>query len=304
MNVLEIQRFEPKQKAENAFPLVIEVPHGATSEHHYRSVERLLKSSLPKDLIEYYFVNTDVGAPETAVSLARYLVGEKPGLLDSGGGACVSSVTLLRGIVPRTFVDFNRNLEDTEGPLEGAMTPGLPPYIVHPQDRELLQDFHRQYTHTVSHLVADILSQGGFLLALHTYAPRSIAVTVDGDIVDALKEAYQAENWSRWPRRPDVDLLTSDIEGNMWSKPELTRRLRTRFEAQGRVVGENDTYALHPQTRAHHYATRWPGRTLCLEINRDWLADPFIPFQELTVSPRRVDEVSTTLARAFVDVYN
>ena len=53
--------------------LLIEVPHGATRKSDYDAVVSKLKSTLPDQLDHFFFVNTDIGAPEGAQWLGRKL---------------------------------------------------------------------------------------------------------------------------------------------------------------------------------------------------------------------------------------
>ncbi|MEI6129601.1 MAG: hypothetical protein WCR59_06000 [Planctomycetota bacterium] len=51
--------------AANAPPqLLIEVPHGATRTEHFTTLAGWLHGDYPADLIDFFHVNTDVGAPE------------------------------------------------------------------------------------------------------------------------------------------------------------------------------------------------------------------------------------------------
>ncbi|MCC7110979.1 MAG: hypothetical protein IT382_16925, partial [Deltaproteobacteria bacterium] len=49
-----------------AADLLLEVPHGATRAHHFAALKGQLKGPFPDDLLDFFFVNTDVGAPEAA----------------------------------------------------------------------------------------------------------------------------------------------------------------------------------------------------------------------------------------------
>ena len=66
--VCEIEEFAAHGAGRDRKParLLIEVPHGATTATHFAALRRRLRGSYPDDLREFYFVNTDVGAPETA----------------------------------------------------------------------------------------------------------------------------------------------------------------------------------------------------------------------------------------------
>jgi hypothetical protein len=47
-----------------------------------------------------------------------------------------------------------------------------------------------------------------------------------------------------------------------------------------------------------HHAARWPGRTLCVEVRRDLLADPWDPFVEMVISPTHTARLAAPLAAA------
>jgi len=58
------------------------------------------------------------------------------------------------------------------------------------------------------------------------------------------------------------------------------------------------SYALHPSTLAHAFASKSPGRTLCLEVRRDLLVEEFTPFAEMRADPQKLERIALTLARA------
>ena len=116
--------------------LLIEVPHGATAEEHYRELAEQMHSDLPAHLERFFFVNTDVGAPECAEALAAALVARQPEL----------TVLLLRCLIPRTLIDCNRLIDaDPARYAEGGVTPGVAPYVDHPADRRLLLSRYSAY---------------------------------------------------------------------------------------------------------------------------------------------------------------
>ena len=91
---------------------LIEVPHGATREEHFDAARGRLAGEYAAELKEFFFVNTDVGAPEVAAEIARQLA-------EAGHAVCT-----LRGLLPRTFIDCNR---DIDAGLRGdEMTPPVP----------------------------------------------------------------------------------------------------------------------------------------------------------------------------------
>ncbi|MEM1022171.1 MAG: N-formylglutamate amidohydrolase [Myxococcota bacterium] len=284
--VLDVERFGP---AEGSPDLVIEVPHGATETQDYLRLEARLQGEQPADLVAFFHVNTDVGAPELATSVASKL---------SARGV---AVLVLRCRVPRTFVDTNRRLDTDPGLAEtnavsGRITPGLAPWLTQPEDQALLVELHRQYTLAVEAVLADALPQAGLLL-LHSYAPRSVDVEVTERIVDDLRAAYEPDKAETWPLRPPIDLIHRLPDGRSLQPVGFFEALNRAFDGV-ELVGDNLSYPLHPVTMAHGHAIRWPGRVVCLEVRRDLLADPFVPLKPVRISSCKVDR----LARPLTDV--
>jgi len=139
---------------------------------------------------------------------------------------------------------------------------------------------------------------GGFTLFVHTYAPRSIDVTVDADIGAKLRAAYAPDRVGSWPLRPAVDLITHDPDGRELAATELAQCAQAEFTAAGFEVARNSTYALHPITLAHTFASQRPQATLCLEVRRDLLLREFVPFVELLPDAAAVDRAAAPLAAA------
>ncbi len=260
--------------------LLLEVPHGATRAEHYDTLRRALVGSYPDDLREFYFVNTDVGAPELALRVALAVVAAEP-------ERCVA---VLRCLVPRTFVDCNRLIEAAPA----GMTPGVHVWVKDPRDLELLLARYGAYRRLAESLYEGICGRGGLALMVHSYAPRSIDVPVDEKIVASLRAAYRPENIGNWPLRAEVDLIADDPEGRLLACEPLLREL---LASDLRAV-RCGSYALHPSTLAHAFATKYPGRTLCLEVRRDLLVAEFTPFAEMRADPRKLERIALPLARA------
>ena len=268
---------------------LIELPHGATRRLHFDALRSRLRGPLPDDLVEFFFVNTDAGAPECADEIARALVGR---------GA---SVLVLRSLIPRTLIDCNRVVEGR--PARGEMTPAIAEYVRDEADARELVRLHGAYQESARRAYREVCGSGGLALTLHTYAPRSVKVErFDEGIVPALRAAYEPEAYERWERRPDVDLITEDEGGRRLAPPEIVEALRVEFAAIGVAVAENATYRLHPETLGHVHSTAYPGRVLCLEISRALLADPFTPFAEMRIGPERVRRMAAPIAAALARV--
>lgn len=278
-------------RASESPDLLLEVPHGATRAADFDRLHAVLRGPFPPDLREFFFVNTDVGAPEVALRVAERVVAADPR----------RSALVIRCRIPRTFVDCNRLIDLDAQPrasAAGELTPGLHAWVRDPEDRRLLLERYRAYREEVERTCASVCANGGQAVMVHSYAPRSVDVPVDERIVEHLRAAYAPERLETWPLRSPVDLIVDDLEGTRLADPDLVERLRVGFAAAGFGVVQNGAYALHPATLASALARRYPGRTLCLELRRDLLVPAFTPFQEMHVDPAKVDRLAAPLAAA------
>lgn len=268
--------------------LLIELPHGATRTADYEALRSRLAGSLPDNLEAFFYVNTDIGTPESAAWLVEALAGE-------GYGALV-----LRCLVPRTFIDCNRVVAGSvQGAVIDGLTPAVAAYIEVAEDRALLEGLHREYHALVERAYVAICGAGGLALQLHSYAPRSVGIDrIDGEIVAALRRAYEPAVYATWPERPAVDIICAGTDGTMWAAPELVAAVRAAFAAIDVAAEENATYRLHPATMGYQYARAYPGQVLCVELNRGLVADPFVPFGESPIGPAKVERMSRPLASA------
>ena len=288
--VCDVTRVRGARAPADAVPdVLLEVPHGATKAEHFASLRADLVGSYPDDLRDFFFVNTDVGAPEVAERLAARLVADDP----------TRTALVVRCRLPRTFVDCNRVIApDAVGAPSGAgaMTPGLMPWVTHPADRTLLLERYAAYRALVTNAVETVMGARGLALFVHTYAPRSVDVAVDEHVVASLREAYRPEVVDRWPLRPEVDLITRDPDGRRLADEGLVAALHAAFAAAGVGSTEDHAYTLQPSTMAAVHAARFPGRTLCFEMRRDLLVAEFTPFAEMGVDPAAAERMAGILA--------
>lgn len=275
-------------RATGAPDLLIEVPHGATRTEDYASLAARLSSPLPPSLIEFFYVNTDVGAWELAEAVAARLSELQP----------ERTIALLRCRIPRTFIDCNRRVDAAPEDFKaGRVTPGLMPWITTQEDRALLRGLYDRYVSAVNACAA-ALSRDAAVLLPHSYAPRDVDVEVDHAIVESLRRAYTPEIEPTWPLRPMVDVISRGLDRVSYAPEAVVTALREGLAAVDVPVGDGETYPLHPSTLAWDHAQRLPGRVLCIEVRRDLLADPFDPFVEMRISPEKVARLAAPIASA------
>lgn len=277
------------QVGESAHPdLIIEIPHGATTTGDYERLAAKLTGPLPEGLIDFFYVNTDSGAPELAQAIAERLVAGEPS----------RTVTILRCRIPRTFIDCNRVLDlDLHQYEAGNVAPGLFPWVDTDEDSKLLRGLYDRYMDTIDHAV-DGLAPDGAMLLMHTYAPRTVGVEVDMDIVQSLHWAYQPEVYRSWPERPEIDIVGRTPDGTRHAPPAVVEALEEELDALGMAVGDSHTYPMHPSTMGYVHAMRTPGRTMCLEVRRDLIVERFEPFSEAAIDPERVGVWADRITRA------
>lgn len=278
-------------EAEGPARLLVEVPHGADRYAHYRALAERMVGSLPDQLEHFFFVNTDVGAWQLGVAVARSLVAADPSL----------TVELVRCRIPRTFVDTNR-VPGGGGEVDlrdGGMTPGLAPYIDHPDDRRLLSRLHGAYLDAVQGRLDAICGEGGYAFLPHTYGPVTMGIDrVDHHIVERLHWALAPERADTWPLRPEVDLIHADAEGTSYAPAGAIEALRRGYEALGIAIAENETYRMHPSTMGMVWSQRHPNQVLSLEVRRDRLVREWTPFAEMEVQEASVRHFGGPIAEA------
>jgi N-formylglutamate amidohydrolase len=277
-------------RAGGAPDVLLEVPHGATRAADFDGLRSGLRGNYPGDLRDFFFVNTDVGAPDVARRVAELVSAGDPR----------RSAAVIRSRIPRTFVDCNRVIEadPRQRSAPGEVTPGLHAWVRDEADRALLLGLHARYRELVERAFEEVCAPRGLALMVHSYAPRSVDVAVDEDVVRSLRAAYQPDKVGSWPLRAPVDLIVDAPDGSRLASPELLEHAQAEFAAAGYEVVLNGAYSLHPSTLAHVFATRHAGRTLCLELRRDLLVRDFTPFAEMFADPARVERAAAPLARA------
>jgi len=287
--VVDVEHIRGARAAADApLDLLFEIPHGSTRTDDFTRVAAQLTSPLPDRLVDFFHVNTDSGAPELAVATARAFVAAEP----------TRSVAIVRCRTPRTFIDCNRRLDASPEEFKaGKVGPGLMPWVTTAEDRALLRAAYDGYVTAVHAGVAQ-LAEDGAMVMLHTYAPRTVDVEVDLDIVTSLHAAYRPEVEPTWPLRPAVDVIGKAPDGSHHAPAGVVDVLRRELAALGHGLGDSATYPLHPSTLAYQHVIDRPGRTLCVELRRDLLSDPFRPFAQAEISAAKVAPLAAALSTA------
>jgi len=269
--------------------LLVEVPHGADRAAHYEAVKAELHGPLPDQLEHFFFVNTDVGAWQLGLWVAEEVVRRQPH----------RTVELIRCLVPRTFIDTNRQPGERGGHLgKGGMTPGLQPYVHHPDDQRWLRGLHERYTAVVAEAMERVVGAGGHALIPHTYGKVTMGIErVDDDIVRSLHWAMDPVRADTWPVRPEVDIIHTTADGTSLAPAGMVDALAAAYRADGHQVELGGTYYLHPATTGFAWCDRYPGRILTLEVRRDLLVEHYTPFAEMQVRDDAIERFGTPLAQ-------
>lgn len=284
--VVEFQRFPAASPSRKW--LFVDVPHGATRKADYDAVFANLKGALPAQLEHFFFVNTDIGAPEGAAWLGETL--QARGI----------NVVVARCLIPRTFIDPNRvvALGDAEGKVKDGLTAAVPAYLTNADDLAWLGQQHARYHAAIDAAYLEVCrGKNGLAVQLHSYSPRSVGIEkVDADIVNALHAAYVPEVYATWPERPPVDLITATKDGSFRTAPRLVDALLAEYAKAGIDAKENATYHLAPAAMGMVYAQQYPDQVVCVELNRGLVAEPFVPFGVSPISDEKVARMVEPIA--------
>lgn len=291
-DILEVHVLQGADAALDAPPdVLIEVPHGATTRAHFDTVRGwLTHSEVPPDIDAFYWVNTDLGAPEYALRFAQMLTEHAPHM----------TVLVLRGIVPRTFADLNRVWESASGAFQAAGLNRAVPDFIHDADRPVLERAHRAYQEAVEAAYAHVLSRPGTMaFNLHTYAPISVAARPDEPVLTTLRRAYARESYPQQVRRPTGQLITARKNGPETADPALVEAVLGAYSEAGIEMAHNTPFQLHEVTTLDARAHAWPGRVLSMELSREALAAQYAPFVPLEIDPASVERLTAPLAEGF-----
>ena len=151
-SVQHIDGLSVTDSKETVASVLIEIPHGATRSHHFRQYQQLLQGDFPKDLIDFFHVNTDIAAPECAEEIAFAYTDRFPD----------RRVTIVRCHIPRTFIDCNRVIDAQQSAFqEGKVTPGIPSYVKEEIDQQFLRRQYQEYHKIVRRELEMVCSNGG-----------------------------------------------------------------------------------------------------------------------------------------------
>ena len=293
-NIVEVFEVAGRTSVSHQPPdLLIEIPHGATLRKHFEELQIHISSKVPSKLIEFFFVNTDVGTPELAKFTAEILSRIHRSY----------KILIVRSLIPRTFVDCNRVLGlSEEEAVSAGITVGLPVYITEEQDKEFLLERYGRYQQEVEKAYQLVCGSGGLALMLHSYAPKKVGiVAVKEDIVERLHEVYSPDQYETWPVRPQVDFIHQTPTGERLDHVELRKNMASHLETAGLCVAQGESYRLHPATTAYGWSKKYPSKTVCVEFRRDILMERFEPFSEMNVDVEQLGKIATAMAYGIME---
>ena len=271
------------------FDLLVEVPHGADERAHYDALFARMKSALPKDLQVFFHVNTDIGAWDYGRRVAELVIATAPR----------TRALLIRCLVPRTFVDSNRELVARDDLAKGGLTGATPPYITHPDDHALLNGMHTEYVALIDAAYAAVCGGQGIALTPHTYGPYLLPIErIDEHIVEALRAAHAPAVVPTLKVRAEIDLLTDTKDGERLADPALTEAVAENLTAAHFEVARNASYCLLPGSQTHRQSVRYPGRVFCLEARRDLLVETYAPLDAMRLDPSKIERLAAPIATA------
>ena len=268
--------------------LLIELPHGATKTEDFVWYQNRLQGHFPKNIVDFFYVNTDVGSPEIALEIAQKL-------------SDTHEVHIIQSHIPRTFIDCNRVVGEGISYSEGGVTPATPSYVTNSHDIDFLYTAYHAYQNYTKELYAKVCGNWkGHALMLHTYALRTVPITkVDHDIVQRLHDFYDTEKILDCKLRPQIDIIHKTPNGEVLIDASLIHNITRAFEERGFGVENGASYPLHPVTTAHKHAQQHPLQTLCLEVRRDLVVSKWSPFEEMPISKQKSQMIASSISQVF-----
>ena len=120
-------------------------------------------------------------------------------------------------------------------------------------------------------------------------------------IVNNWLNRQTARAFRKWQVRPEVDFITTTLDGVRMAPEKLISRMSSRLSNSGFTAAEGKSYPLHPSTTAYHHAMKYPGKTLCMEIRRDLLVEEFLPFQQMRIDSQKTQRICRPISESLVE---
>lgn len=285
--------------ADLAATIFLEIPHGATTQAHLDAI-KTIGAQAPEDWDTFYWCSTDQGAPEVALEAARRLVDEA-WLAERLGDraaqqAAARRVVVIRGLIPRHYIDLNRLWIDEDEAKKTGLTPIIPSFLKdQPEPGTKLRALYRAYHEAINAQYQQTCQAQGQAMQVHTYSPRS--VSAPGGVTGALlRDAWSDAKRETWPLRPPGQLITGRADEPPLSDAQLTAMMLARFEQAQLKLSVNDPFSFHPVTTLDALGHRWPGQIMAIELGRDQLTSSYDPLGPWTPSQEAVERFGGALA--------
>lgn len=298
---IKTELFGPEADQEAPATVFLEIPHGATTAAHLEAI-KTLGAEAPEDWDTVYWCTTDQGAPEVASAAAKLLVdpswamealGERAAEDAAKRGVCV-----VRGLIPRHFIDLNRLWIDEQEAKQANLTPIVPPFLKsQPKVGGQLRALYREYHSVINAQYERTCQAGGQTMQVHTYSPRSVSAP-NGVSGQVLREAWSDAKRESWPLRPAGQLITGRADEPALSDARLSALMVEEFAKADFELSINDPFSFHPVTTLDALGHRWPGQVMAIELGRERLAERYDPLGPWTPSPTVVAACAHAMAKA------
>lgn len=275
-----------------AHHLILEAPHAASTAQW--SFWRQWCPEPWEGMDDLFWCTTDQGITELLGVMMGQLRQRWPGL----------SVSVIRGLIPRTFGDLNRqwSTHARPGPRH---TGALAPQLTSAQHVEALTHVIEQYHQRVTSLLDNAAQTSRVIyMQCHTYAPITVRTRPGQRPHLALRRAYGENQVGRYPKRPKMQLMTapSDDRQARLSNSRWVEGIIKHYQSVAVDVSENQPFALHPLTRLTERVTQWAPAALGVEWSRASLAERYLPFDVMHFDDENLRQWSAPMVDALAYV--
>ncbi|MBU47138.1 MAG: hypothetical protein CL920_00390 [Deltaproteobacteria bacterium] len=309
---------------------LLHAPHSAVQKAQW--ADFLYTLGIPEDACPPYFecfchTNGDQGTEEYTQRAAALLTDPsthqafvEQGLLRAEALAQATplleelKIGVLLGQCHRSILDLNRDFQHNPT-QKGELTPPMPTFIREhfPESVERAHALHQLAMQWEDTLYPMVCQDGRYgVLNAHTYMPFSPQIqsleTMFEDVYKIYSTPSLYTQHMKEHKRPDIELLTADKEGDVLAPASYVEALTETFQKAGYPnIKENDPFYHVNAAMGSQRARRHRGYVTILEVSRDLFLPQREDYQQaitqhgvITVDPQQVERIAVAIASATI----
>ncbi len=276
----------------NKYQLMITCPHAYLGTEFLEKFPELQKHiKLPPTALQKFLaIEQDFGTEELGEQLGRFCA-EEYGI----------STLVVQPLFPRSILDAGR--------LEPNNIRNIIDYTKAPHLHEQFLEIHADYIRTLKQLVAQLNTNSGIALDLHTmssFSPSNAGDTAYSEAINETPdtlleyiESYKASHLNGWHR--EVELFSGDAKNNIFADQSFIDAVCRNLSELDIPVEFDSPYVVAPHLTGYYLLQN--ARTVCIDIPKNLVSkestqDDNYSLANLSIDQQKLDQMTQALASA------